>query len=170
MKTSLHGSEKEQIMQLFYYPEIDEQKITSILWFSIIWSLFEDKCCVNKAKINTHAPKLSKYTKDLDLDLLLETWNYFHCRYIKNSKPTELFNNFNFNDGDNKELVKNSLIRNTLSSQTQKTEALLRIFFRLRNNLLHGEKDVETLYRQNESFAYANKLLLNVIEVIQRAT
>jgi len=169
MKTALHGSEKEQIRQLFYYPEIDEQQITSILWFPLIWSLFEDKCCGNNARINTHPRELSKYTKDLDQNLLLKTWKYFHCRYIENEKPTEIFNSFKFKRGDNKELVKTSLIRNKLSPQKQQVEVLLRIFFRLRNNLLHGEKEVETLYRQNESFTCANKFLLNVIEATQRA-
>jgi len=43
-------------------------------------------------------------------------------------------------------------------------EALLKIAFRLRNNLFHGEKQIEKLYEQNENFKQINLLLMNLIE------
>ena len=50
------------------------------------------------------------------------------------------------------------------SSNQEKMEALLRIAFRLRNNLYHGEKEVSKLYDQNENFKQINRLLMALID------
>jgi len=63
-----------------------------------------------------------------------------------------------------KEKVKKILLRGDDATPQEKAEALIKIIFRLRNNLFHGEKDVGKLYEQNESFAYANQFLLNIVE------
>jgi hypothetical protein len=42
-----------------YYPDLDESKLTSIFYFTLIWNLFEKNCCDENAQINEHAPGLA---------------------------------------------------------------------------------------------------------------
>ncbi len=48
-------------------------------------------------------------------------------------------------------------------------KALLFITFRLRNNLLHGEKNMVTLDTQEEYFRLANRLIAKFLDLHKRA-
>ena len=62
-----------------------------------------------------------------------------------------------------KEFIQNKLCDSTPSIK-DKIQSILYIAFRLRNNLYHGEKDVSTLYDQNENFKQINLFLMEVID------
>jgi len=158
------GNEKDVIAGLLSCSPIDEEKIRSILWFTLVWNLFEKECCNKKANINKHSDAYAKYPEKFDAQILSGTWGFFHDRYVSNEKVTDIFEIFEFRQGDKKEEVKRILLRGNDAIPSEKVETLLRIIFRLRNNLFHGEKDVEELYKQNETFAYANRFLLDIIE------
>ena len=71
---------------------------------------------------------------------------------MHDGETTSTFDSFEFKSGDKKDVVKRILLEGESSSNQEKMEALLRIAFRLRNNLYHGEKEVSKLYDQNENF------------------
>ena len=68
-----------------------------------------------------------------------------------------------FKKPDKKELVQEVLESDNPSKQNI-IKALLIIVYRLRNNLFHGKKRLETLNTQIDNFKITNKLLATVIE------
>lgn len=159
--------EKNWIKSKFYYSELKSFKINSILYFGLIWSIFEDEVCSNFAKIDNSRSLSLKLVNTLDSKSkanISKIWNYFTDRYInKNGNVEPIFVNFKFNQNDDKAFVEYALRKKNKASYEEKSEAILRIIFRLRNNLLHGEKDVSQLYRQNDNFKNANKFLILLI-------
>ncbi|MDQ1340509.1 MAG: hypothetical protein QG567_1666 [Campylobacterota bacterium] len=161
-------NEKKWIKSKYYYSELNNSKINSILYFGLIWSIFEDEVCVNNAKISKSknlslllCPSLEHSSKRK----ITTIWNYFVDRYVDvNGDINHIFQNFKFNLNDDKPFVENALKKRKKVSFEEKIEAILRIVFRLRNNLLHGEKDVLQLYGQNKNFQNANKFLILIIE------
>jgi len=162
------GCEKQWLESNRYYGELDESKLTSIFYFTLIWNLFESECCNKFARIDIHPQQLAtKYSEGLDSSMMNEVWRHFQHRYIKKGKPSRLFKDFVFKSNDKKDWVEVVLKANDAASRQDKMEALLRIAFRLRNNLYHGEKDVRKLYEQNENFRQINRLLMALIEAKQ---
>jgi hypothetical protein len=162
--------EKEWFQSNRYYQNLDEKKLSSIFYFTLIWNLFEKELCNTFAHISTH-PKAEaeKLHSDIDKQTLHAVFAYFKHRYITPDGHTnDLFDSFKFgqNSGDGqpfKEFVRQGLVNSAPSDQEQ-LQALLYIVFRLRNNLYHGIKDVAKLYEQNENFKQANHLLVACLE------
>src|SRR3990170_5665344 len=141
------GTELEWVKDKYNYSEFDENRIRHILYFGIIWNIFERECCNNYARISQSeqiALKLSTKT----IPLLNDIWFYFCTRYIKDGQPTEKFIDFEFCNDDLKNKVEAVLKNNEQSTQVEKIVALLRIVFRLRNNLYHGTKTPDIFYEQ----------------------
>jgi len=147
-----------------YYPTLDESKLTSIFYFALIWNLFEKNCCGGNAHINRHAQEIADSYTEKIMEMLPSIWTHFQTRYVQYGKTTSIFDSFEFKPGDKKEKVKEALLANSTSSNQEKVNALLRIAFRLRNNLYHGEKDVSKLYDQNENFKQINRLLMALVD------
>jgi hypothetical protein len=157
-------SEKQWLERNRYYSTLDESKLTSIFYFPIIWNLFEKNCCEGNAQINTHAPKLANLYTEKIMEVLPSIWKHFQERYVQDGNTTEIFDEFEFRPTDQKEKVKVALLTNRILPSSDKVEALLRIGFRLRNNLFHGEKDIRKLYEQNENFKQINILLMALLD------
>jgi len=157
-------TEKNWIKRRFDYVEFDTKNIESILLFSLIWNIFEKGCCGNFAKINIHCKLIARNANLLEVEVVNMVWKYFLHRYIVNGRLSEFFISFEFNPNDNKAKVENILLKGNNASHAERVEALLRICFRLKNNLTHGIKDVGRLYAQNENFRQANILLMHVVE------
>lgn len=148
-----------------YYNNVEETELTSILYFTLIWNVFEKECCGNEAKVNDDAPALAEHYGGKLKGSLANTWSYFRGRYVQNNgEMSRSFESFKFNRNDNKPWVSAILRLNEDASAAEKLEALLRIAFRLRNNLYHGEKNIRTLSEQNENFRHMNQLLMNLID------
>jgi len=161
--------EVEWLKERYHYSELKYSKISSILYFGIIWSIFEKNVFDNNATINQSGAKSSDLAMALnaqDKRKLTLIWNYFVDRYTENGVVKESFQYFRFHDNDRRDLVKRCLSKGAAANYPEKSEAIMRIVFRLRNNLLHGEKDVSNLYGQNNNFKYANKFLILCIEKI----
>ncbi|MDP3777543.1 MAG: hypothetical protein CTY35_04835 [Methylotenera sp.] len=147
----------------FYYP-IDDAKLQSIFYFSLIWNIYEKELCNKDGRIGNHPNEHSKnYAGKVDQRLLSSVFEYFKNRYIASGQPTEQFITFEFKSELIKSEVLNCLTMENPSCE-EMIEALLKIAFRLRNNLFHGEKQIEKLYEQNENFKQINLLLMNLIE------
>lgn len=165
-------SEKKWFEQNWEHGELDESKIESIFYFTVIWPIFERKLCRKKAQMKKDSISLaSDYHSILDRGVLNRVFTHFRSRYLYiGGSPTDIFNAFVFDlSGDN--TTKNKYKEEVLTTlgvenpgSEEKLRALLYISFRLRNNLYHGEKETEKLYSQNENFRQVNMLLLEIIK------
>ena len=157
-------NEIEWVKNFLQYPDLDECKIINIYRFTLIWNLFETKCCNKDAKIS----KVSEYLENTELNfssqIILKVWKHFKTRYVKNNDISDSFNSFEFKNDSIKESVK-TILKKENPTLSEKLDSLLKICFRLRNNLYHGEKAVEKLYQQNKNFEMANTFLMELIEV-----
>ena len=151
----------EWIKNRYSYQEFDENKIQNIQQFSLVWNIFERECCECFAKINVHPEKIAVQIINKTLPNQQEVWNHFKRRYIRNNQITTKFESFVFQDNDKKEKVREILLSSNSSKQEQ-IEALLRIIFRLRNNLMHGQKNPSSFYDQDKNFKYANMFLMDI--------
>lgn len=127
------------------YYEFDSEKLTSIFYFTLIWNLFEktfEKVKGKGVNIKDSPDIARKYASKINTDILQICWEYFLKRYIENGQPKTVFNDFKFNTGDNKAQVIKTLQTDDPIGE-EKLEAMLRIIFRLRNNLYHGEKEIK---------------------------
>jgi len=156
--------EKDWLQNNRYYSDLDESKLKSVFYFSLIWNVYEKELCEKDGKIRQHSEDHSKqFAEKLNPNILTGVFGYFKNRYESNGLPTEQFNTFEFNSEQIKNEVFESLAGANPSNE-EKLKALLYIAFRLRNNLFHGIKDVDKLYEQNENFRQINLLLMNLIE------
>ena len=152
---------------------IDSSDIDDIRDFSLLWNLFED-ICWNQNNENSNAFPLreilkivsSKYqslrSNQSDID---EIYNYFIDRYQDNNK----FDNLKFRDNETENIAKTLLekaINDSSSSITfeEKIKIILSIIHRYRNNLFHGEKDMQYIRLQKGNFEKSNKFLMLFIE------
>lgn len=152
------------------YYEFDPEKLANIFYFSLIWNLFEKAIEEVRGKgisIKNSPHITQKYSSRIKPEILQICWEHFWKRYIEGGQPKTVFNDFIFNAGDNKAQVIKTLQADN-PTEEEKLEAILRIIFRLRNNLYHGEKEVEKLYEQNENFKYANQLLMAILDAEKR--
>lgn len=162
--------EKNWLEKNRFYYQIDEGKLHSILYFSFVWNIYEKELCDKDGKIGMHPKDHSrKYAEKLNDSLLSDVFNYFKNRYVLNEHPTGYFNTFEFYSEPIKHEVYGCL-SNANPSNEEKLQTLLFIAFRLRNNLFHGEKQVEKLYEQNENFKQINKLLMNLIDTAKQVS
>ncbi|MDD2219333.1 MAG: hypothetical protein PHS63_04515 [Desulfoplanes sp.] len=165
-------SERVWLQKNRHYPLIDETKMQSIFYFGLIWNLFERECCENFATITIHPRELADvFTESLPLELITPIFEYFKDRYIHNDKPNTIFKNFRFGPNGNSGAEYKGFVQDALMDdpfhKRRAVQALLYIAFRLRNNLFHGEKEINTLYQQNESFKHINRLLMAIIQLKQ---
>ena len=161
-------SEKQWLENNRYYLTIEEKKLKSIFYFSLVWNIFEKECCQKNASIGNHPKKLAeKINSIIDSNLLNEIFQYFKNRYIGNGDANDIFNRFDFGrepaSETYKQFVKDKLLSPEPTNE-EKLQSLLYIAFRLRNNLFHGIKNVEELYKQNKNFKQINILLMIIIE------
>ena len=161
-------SEKQWLESNRYYPTIEEEKLKSIFYFSLVWNIFEKECCHKNASIGNHPKNLAdNLSNNIDSNLLNEIFQYFQNRYIENGDVNDIFNSFDFGrepaSTTYKNFVKDRLLKEETTNQ-EKLQSLLYIAFRLRNNLFHGIKNVEELYKQNKNFKQINSLLMVIIE------
>jgi len=155
----------EWVKNRYNYSEFDQSKIQNILHFAIVWNVFERECCGSDAKINTHAESVANALKDKSIPSLDATWTYYHQRYVRNGNITPVFASFEFKSNTKKVSAQTTLLSES-PSKKDKIETLMLIIFRLRNNLLHGEKKPEIFYAQDENFKYANQFLMNVCDLV----
>jgi len=142
-------------------------RISHILNFSLIWSVFECECAEKDAKAVDIDKYIENYTKKTCLGKIEKDiepiWKYYKNRYVNDGKATDAFNNFIFTNKNQKLEVKTILV-DEAPDIDQKLRACLLIVFRLRNNLYHGEKSPKDIIEQNCNFKNANKLLMYMIE------
>lgn len=106
-------NEKKWIKLKYGYDELNNSKINSILYFGLIWSIFEDKVYGNNAQIsgsNSLSLKLCSSLEHSSKRKITTIWNYFVDRYVDaNGNTNDIFQSFKFNPNDDKLFVENAL-------------------------------------------------------------
>lgn len=149
---------------VFGFNELPEEDRQAILYFSLLWSLFE------ASALQTHASSSSilvlarrNYEQgQLNLELFEPSLNYFRHRYFVDGAFTENFDGLHLRDNDNLQLVR-QVIQGGNENPGDVVAALLIIIYRLRNNLFHGVKWAYGIQGQLRNFEFANRALMIAI-------
>ena len=145
----------------------DYDQLRPVLCFSLIWNLFETVACRRMATIRSirevvdHADQAVR----LDRTRYTEFLNYFRDRYLHAGDIEEVFERLLMTDMESQVAVRRALVAEAQDLNNIVFQPLL-IAHRIRNNLFHGNKGVETLHTQTKLFQVINRLLATFIEDI----
>lgn len=130
-----------------------------LLEFLILWNLFEKRLFNNRFSI-TEAIRKDVKVSSASLDV---AFDYFKKRYIENGQTNSKFDALSFRRNDKKSNVVNILC-DVPDVILNRSTAVQIIIYRLRNNLFHGLKEVETLSSNKATFLIVNEFLLSCLE------
>ena len=130
-----------------------------LLEFLILWNLFEKRLFNNRFSI-TEAIRKDVKVSSASLDATLA---YFKKRYIENGQTNSKFDALSFRCKDRKNNVANILC-DVPDVILNRSTAVQIIIYRLRNNLFHELKEVETLSSNKATFLIVNEFLLSCLE------
>jgi hypothetical protein len=159
-------NEKEWLQSKEEYTHFDDTKIQSVLYFTLVWNIFEKELCSNSASIYKCPKKLAeKYCETIEERLIEECFQFLKNRYFDNNgQATNLFDKL-FRESEKKyEDIASSVFSQNRATVLKKLEAILYIAFRIRNNLYHGMKAIDYLTEQNSLFSYVNNILMALID------
>jgi hypothetical protein len=165
----------------YFYTKINlsDKDWKPILYFSLVWNLFESQICKTNANRISIELSIDKFTTKLAGTTKLQTveakynnyFNWFRPRYTDRnvgSKFKALFNNkddFELNSTETHMKGHLELVLNGKSADIQDViKALLFIAYRIRNNFFHGNKNINDLINQTDLFIKTNQLLLDYME------
>ena len=132
---------------------------TELFEFLILWNLFERRLFNMRFSI---AEAICKDIKVSSVSLNT-TFDYFKKRYVENGRTNSKFDALSFRRNDKKSNVANILC-DVPDAMLNKSTAVQIIIYRLRNNLFHGLKDVESLSSNKATFLMVNEFLLSCLE------
>lgn len=151
---------------------IEGPAVEPILYFSLMWNLFERDVCgkgATRTKIGEMVGKAHSAGL-LSLESFFEHLTYFQQRSQRDGMPISDYLDAIKMDKH----MDRTLVYEVLSGGTQDTRkivhALLLVAHRIRNNLFHGEKDVAYLHSQVELFRAVNSLLATYLGAVKGAT
>jgi len=138
-----------------------EEDLLNVKNFALIWNVFESTTCANNFTINRIEQRIEE--RNIDIDIFAETIAYFKDRYVTNGTFNERFAHLNFRANDRQPLVEDVLLEfNTTPNDV--ILAIIIIVYRFRNNLFHGNKNIQEIDGQNENFLNANAFLSRLID------
>jgi hypothetical protein len=144
--------------------EVDTESKNAIMYFALLWSLFESKFCNERASAEAICNKCQAIEESLNNNIFNVFLDYFKNRYVTEEGFNEKFDALNFRRHDKK-----ALVERVLKSETNNTidiaSALLIIVYRLRNNLFHGLKWQYNIQGQYSNFDISNQLLIKMISI-----
>lgn len=146
----------------------NNQFYKTLLQFVMLFNLFEDKhfdCKSGERK------KLERFSKELNKsraikeETIKELLDFFHKRYVKNKNTYILFQTL-FKKNENFGKESETLLRyiGEIDDYEKQLFLCLRIAYRFRNNLYHGNKKLLTLNNYEDCFKTINNSLFEVLE------
>lgn len=145
---------------------VSEATTTAISNFCMLWNIYE-ATFFHKDYSNKELLKILESDNPvIRINNIKEPLEYFRRRYM--TGKYDLNERFRSLDPRGRTAaVQVDKIIAGLRDTTNKTNpefAVLAIIFRLRNNLFHGEKAIESLNEQRENFVMANRVLVDLLE------
>lgn len=148
---------------------LDFDNLRPILCFSLIWNLFETHACRRYATQDSirlsvdHADESGRLHRDRYEQFL----QFFRTRYLRPDRNIDwFFDRLLMTNQKAKEVVRRALLNETQDLNNH-VYALLLIAHRVRNNLFHGNKEVNSLPLQVDLFTEINFLLATYLEDIE---
>jgi hypothetical protein len=144
-----------------YNVNLTHEDLEQVKLFTLLWNIFENEL------FNTHfsATKLRAWVdgNQFDINLFEEDFNYFRERYTQEEYRFNIL--FPTRQGrENERGIVFNFLTNETTSIRNKIYSLGMICYRFRNNLFHGNKQVEELPTQIENFIRVNNVLRNFLE------
>jgi hypothetical protein len=136
----------------------------------LIWNLFETHACQRNANLSSIRRSVDRAVESsrLSSDRYNQFVHYFRERYYlaDEGKFETFFDRLMLTCPESQKVVKRAL-NGHASDVNDVVYALLLIAHRIRNNLFHGNKDVQSLPQQAELFTAVNSLLTTYLEDIE---
>jgi hypothetical protein len=140
---------------------LNEEDLTNVKDFTLIWNVFESSIFRSSFSIAKTEQKLKQ--QQFDINDFQQFLDYFKNRYVTNSTINGRFQNLNFRRNDRETLVTEVLLGNN-ENANDVLLAMIIMVYRFRNNLFHGEKDIQVIDQQKTNFKNANELLQLLLE------
>jgi hypothetical protein len=136
--------------------------------FTLMWNLFENTVCDNKANIRT-------FEKIADLiiqygplaDGVKDGIRFWTQRYWTGAEFNFLFQGLEFRKNDREDLVRAVLSGTEIGAGSQLLVAMI-IVYRLRNNLFHGLKTISMLNDQVSNLDMACRTMAAILKASNR--
>lgn len=149
-----------------YSKSFEEEELSSIKNFALIWNIFEGNLCNSKFSIQTIENKINNST--FSISDFQDQIAYFKMRYADNNTINNRFYSLNFRKNDRIDFVKKVLL-NSNKNTKDILLAITIIIYRLRNNLFHGLKNMYSIEGQRDNFMNSNLFLMKLIDNIERS-
>ncbi len=147
---------------------LDYDQLRPVLCFSLIWNLFETVACCRQANPTSIRKAVDDAVESGHLNQVTYSKyvDYFRERYLHDGNIDHVFAVLFMEHADSKTVVRGVLLRE-MPDLNNIVYALLLIALRIRNNLFHGNKELETLHTQIDLFRVVNRLLATFLGDIQ---
>lgn len=145
--------------------DLRPETIDVVANFALMWNFFEGAVCDNRANI----PVLERVSEEIGrnfahnngIERVVKFWT---SRYWTGTEFRNLFDDLHFRKCDRREIVE-AVLRGDRVDFASKLFAVLIIVYRLRNNLFHGLKTIDTLNDQVANLNMACCALASVLEL-----
>ncbi|MDQ1593276.1 MAG: hypothetical protein QOG71_3903 [Pyrinomonadaceae bacterium] len=148
--------------------QIDYEELRPILCFSLIWNLFETVACGRNATPDSIRRSVDRTDQAGRLQAVkyLRYLDYFRNRYLRAGTIEHAFDGLLMTNRQSQVAVRRAL-NDEAHDLNNTVYALLLIAHRIRNNLFHGNKSIQSLHTQTELFHVVNHLLADYIEDVE---
>lgn len=168
---------KKWLENNYFFTQINlsEEAWKPILYFSLVWNVFESKACNFKADAESIKGSVERNQLDLDATKYQSLFCWFQERYYQNGKLDARFDDLfiskstphKISNRDMKDHLESILPKEgKIISTCDMVLGLLFITYRIRNNFFHGNKDINNLLSQTELFHKINQVLLTYTDDI----
>jgi len=145
------------------YSALDKRPKVAVIYFSVVWSIFEFKAVNRDAHQESIEAFVSRCAPSLEqIREFLPAFDFFRDRYIEGHKTSATFPSLSERDTRIKDAIKDALLEKE-NTPTEKLTGLLLIAYCFRNNLFHGSKWDWGLDNQYETLGYATLVLTEAL-------
>ncbi len=140
-----------------------DEDISPVRDFTLLWNIFEREVCDRSFRIEIVRRLINE--NNIQYENFRENYEYFFNRYVTNGQTNERFNSLNLRENDRPQFVQETLL-DPNSNESHKILTCIIIVYRLRNNLFHGNKYIETINNQKENLINAINILVSFLNLI----
>jgi hypothetical protein len=135
--------------------------------FTLMWNFFEGVVCDNYANIRCLERLSEKISQGGSLSVDIEdAVRFWAARYLTGAEFNHLFQGLRFRPNDCRGHVE-AVLRKEKTDPRSKLLAAMIIIYRLRNNLFHGLKTIDTLNDQIPNLTMACRSLAAIVQASQ---
>ncbi len=155
----------------FDNPNLSEQELKPVLYFSLLWNLFEHTYFTDDKHLKPeYLLDLSEISCiHLSDECIDKTFIFFKERYFPQKKLNFIFTTLRLNTNITNSQLSNydfcqSIFIKKNPTYIEKTKCIFLVIYRFRNNLFHGRKNPKTLNIYKKPFIVINQFLIHFIE------